>query len=122
MVTDLGYANVNEVVWEKLDGVNGDTDYAELRTYEAETKIDYVIIHSASAPRNCSNSAPSTGSRLALDEGKAALVEADKKLSLHSYNQVTTDDWSSIKPKTGSRSTDTNIDYSRHNRILSLLM
>ena len=27
LVTDLGYANVPEVMWEKLDGIDGDTEY-----------------------------------------------------------------------------------------------
>jgi hypothetical protein len=27
LVTDLGYANVSQVVWEKLDDISGDTDY-----------------------------------------------------------------------------------------------
>jgi hypothetical protein len=29
LVTDLGYANVPDVVWEKLDDINGDTEYAD---------------------------------------------------------------------------------------------
>jgi len=29
LVTDLGYANVPEVVWEKLDAIDGDTEYAD---------------------------------------------------------------------------------------------
>lgn len=29
LVTDLGYANVKEVVWEKLDDVSGDTEYTD---------------------------------------------------------------------------------------------
>ena len=29
LVTDLGYANVPEVMWEKLDDISGDTEYAD---------------------------------------------------------------------------------------------
>lgn len=29
LVTDLGYANVGNVLWEKLDDVNGDTEYTD---------------------------------------------------------------------------------------------
>jgi len=29
LVTDLGYANVNEVVWERLDDITGDTQYMD---------------------------------------------------------------------------------------------
>jgi len=29
LVTDLGYANVSEVIWEKLDDITGDTEYAD---------------------------------------------------------------------------------------------
>ncbi len=43
----------------------------------------------------------------ALDEEEAALVEAAKELSLHSYNQMSTDVWSDTKPKAESASTVT---------------
>lgn len=29
LVTDVGYSNVPEVVWEKLDGIDGNTDYVD---------------------------------------------------------------------------------------------
>jgi len=47
LVTDLGYANVNEVVWEKLDDVTGDTEYMDhlFQTSKprSQSEVDYQI-------------------------------------------------------------------------------
>jgi len=47
LVTDLGYAGVNEVVWEKLDDVTGDTEYTD-DLFEAskprdQSEVDYQL-------------------------------------------------------------------------------
>lgn len=46
LVTDLGYASVEEVVWERLDAINGNTDYfnSEFRKSEAMVSEDFPIL------------------------------------------------------------------------------
>ncbi len=122
MVTDLGYANVNEVVWEKLDDINGDTDYADCEFKKPRPRStmtpsvpllppETVLTQQRQQDRDLQLAIRlSEGEALddeALDEEEAALVEAAKELSLHSYNQMSTDVWSDTKPKAESASTVT---------------
>lgn len=44
LVTDFGYANVNDVVWEKLDVIDGDTEYVT-----GEFKVPPAIKYHSSA-------------------------------------------------------------------------
>ena len=122
LVTDLGYANVNEVVWEKLDDINGDTDYADCEFKKPRPRStmtpsvpllppETVLTQQRQQDRDLQLAIRlSEGEALddeALDEEEAALVEAAKELSLHSYNQMSTDVWSDTKPKAESASTVT---------------
>lgn len=43
LVTDLGYANVNDVVWEKLDAIDGNTDYYNSFFFKPEPRDDFVL-------------------------------------------------------------------------------
>jgi len=47
LVTDLGYATVKEVVWEKLDDVTGDTEYTdelfETSKPRDQAEVDYQL-------------------------------------------------------------------------------
>lgn len=43
LVTDLGYANVNDIVWEKLDAIDGNTDYFNAFFFKPERKDDYLL-------------------------------------------------------------------------------
>ncbi len=114
LVTDLGYANVNEVVWEKLDDINGDTDYADCEFKKPKPRStltptapvlspDLVLTQQQQQDRDFQLAVRlSEGKALddaALDEEEAALVEAAKELSLHSYNDIGTNDWSDLKPE-----------------------
>lgn len=40
LVTDLGYASVEEVVWEKLDNIKGDTDYVDCFFQKPQPRSD----------------------------------------------------------------------------------
>jgi hypothetical protein len=100
LVTDLGYSNVEEVVWEKLDSIDGDTDYANHlfqkpppRTLLAPTapalnperflgqagqhEMDYQLAVRLSEGRAIEDSA--------LDEEEAQLIAAATAASLNEY-------------------------------------
>jgi len=42
LVTDLGYADVDDVVWEKLDAINGNTDYYNSFFFKSEPR-EYIL-------------------------------------------------------------------------------
>lgn len=42
LVTDLGYANVDEVIWEKLDSIDGNTDYYNSFFYKPDPRDDFI--------------------------------------------------------------------------------
>jgi len=42
LVTDLGYAGVEEVVWEKLDNIKGDTDYVDCFFQKPQPRSDHA--------------------------------------------------------------------------------
>ena len=101
LVTDLGYANVPEIVWEKLDNIDGNTEYvnehfekppsrSELKPAAGPTIAPELLL----AQRSQAESdyqlalAMSKGTvnprRMDDDEGK--LIEAAKELSLQTYH------------------------------------
>lgn len=43
LVTDLGYANVEDVVWEKLDAIDSNTDYYNAFFYIPEQREDFIL-------------------------------------------------------------------------------
>jgi len=49
LVTDLGYANVDEVVWEKLDAIDGNTDYFNAFFFKPEPREDDFILDPGSS-------------------------------------------------------------------------
>jgi len=100
LVTDLGYANVEEVVWEKLDSIDGNTDYVNHqfkkpppRTVLAPTapaldpervlgqagqhEMDYQLALRLSEGRAIEDAA--------LDEEEAALIAAATAASLQEH-------------------------------------
>mmetsp|Transcript_57005 Transcript_57005/g.121039 ORF Transcript_57005/g.121039 Transcript_57005/m.121039 type:complete len:536 (+) Transcript_57005:120-1727(+) len=101
LATDLGYANTPEIVWEKLDDIDGDTEYANeffkkpapraelgpapgpaiapelLLAQRSQAETDYQLALAMS------KGAAATG-RTDDDEGR--LMEAAKELSLKTYN------------------------------------
>ena len=100
LVTDLGYANTPEIVWEKLDNIDGNTEYTNeffakptprvelkpvtgpgiapelLLAQRSQAESDYQLalaIGKGAAPRG-------------LDDDEGKLIEAAKELSLKTYN------------------------------------
>ena len=101
LVTDLGYANTPEIVWEKLDNVDGDTEYTndffvkpkartELKAADGPT-IDPALIL---AQRGQTESdlqlaiamSKDTATTQNMDNDEGALIQAAKELSLKSYH------------------------------------
>mmetsp|Transcript_29144 Transcript_29144/g.43229 ORF Transcript_29144/g.43229 Transcript_29144/m.43229 type:complete len:626 (+) Transcript_29144:205-2082(+) len=103
LVTDLGYANVTEVVWENLDVINGDTDYVDcffqktkalsdaspivpvlnpehVLAQKGQQDCDYQLALRLQGGKNINDSA--------LDEEEAALVAAATEASLKTYNGI----------------------------------
>ena len=113
LVTDLGYANVDEVTWEKIDNIHGDTDYADctfmkpkprsiltpttpvlspdiILAQKSQQDLDYQLALRISEGKALDDAA--------LDEEEAALVAAATEASLHSYNAIEIENWSESKP------------------------
>ena len=101
LVTDLGYANTPEIVWEKLDNIDGDTEYAneffkkptprgELKPATGPTIAPELLLAQRSQAESdyqlalAMSKGAATSQRMDDDEGK--LIEAAKELSLKSYN------------------------------------
>jgi hypothetical protein len=108
LVTDLGYANTPEIVWEKLDSIDGNTEYvneyferpsprtelipasgptidpALLLAQRSQTETDYQL---AMAISRGDTSASSSHNNTDDEEGK--LIEAAKELSLRTYHGET---------------------------------
>ena len=99
LVTDLGYANTPEIVWEKLDTIDGDTEYTDeefcrpkvheglntgpsinpelLLAQRSQTESDYALALALSEGR-------ATSERMNDDESK--LIAAATEASLKSYH------------------------------------
>ncbi len=101
LATDLGYANTPEIVWEKLDDIDGDTEYVNefygkptprtelapapgptiapelLLAQRGQAETDYQLALAMSK-------GTATAARTDDDEGR--LVEAAKELSLRAYH------------------------------------
>ena len=102
LVTDLGYANTPEIVWEKLDNIDGDTEYTnefftkpkprdELMPASGPTIAPELLLAQRSQAESdyqlalaMSKGAAVTPQRMDDDEGK--LIEAAKELSLKAYH------------------------------------
>ena len=102
LVTDLGYANTPDIVWEKLDDIDGDTEYCDERFQKSaprselgpaagpiiapelllaqrgQAESDYQL---ALAMAGCAADA-----RGMDDEEEGRLMDAAKELSLGDYN------------------------------------
>jgi len=99
LVTDLGYANTPEIVWEKLDNIDGDTEHAneffvkpkpreELKPGSGPTIAPELIL----AQRSQAESdyqlalAMSKGANANPDDEEGRLIQAAKELSLKTYH------------------------------------
>ena len=109
LVTDLGYANTPEIVWEKLDNIDGNTEYvneyferpsprtelippagptidpALLLAQRSQTETDYQLAMAIS--RGDTSASSSRHNNIDDEEGK--LIEAAKELSLRTYHGET---------------------------------
>jgi len=105
LVTDLGYANVNDVVWEKIDDIKGDTDLfdanfcktkaqavhvpvggpnlspEQLLAQRGQSDVDYQLALELS--RNDGNGQANSN---ALAQREGDLIAAATELSLQSYD------------------------------------
>ena len=100
LVTDLGYANVPEIVWEKLDEVDGNTEYlnemfqkppprAELKPAAGPTIAPELLLAQRSQAESdyqlaLAMSKGAGPQQMDDDEGK--MIDAAKALSLQTYH------------------------------------
>jgi len=101
LATDLGYANTPEIVWEKLDDIDGDTEYvneffakpaprAELTPASGPTIAPELLLAQRSQAETdyqlalAMSAGTATAERTDDDEGR--LMEAAKELSLRTYH------------------------------------
>lgn len=115
LVTDLGYANVSTVIWEKLDVIDGDTEYVAdtfkppsaiheqggaSATGNLQSQADYQLALQLSqenhpAPRSSAPLRPGTASATS-DEAE---MEAARQASLHEYNRLNPDNPMPVIPQ-----------------------
>eukprot|EP00985_Skeletonema_marinoi_P012941 scaffold6345_cov114-Skeletonema_marinoi.AAC.5 len=140
LATDLGYANTPEIVWEKLDSIDGNTEYvneyfekpspraelapaagptidpALLLAHRSQAENDYQL---AMAMSRGESSVPISSSQHAstnADEEEGKLIEAAKEISLRTYhgekNDVTVavDVDNSTLPSTSSSAQNSQLD------------
>lgn len=103
LVTDLGYANTPEIVWEKLDNIDGDTMYCtdEFGTPQLHTELrpadgpsvapELILAQRGQAESDyqlaltlSKNNNNNTSSKLDDEDGK--LIDAVKELSIKTYH------------------------------------
>jgi len=147
LATDLGYANTPEIVWEKLDSIDGNTEYvneyfekpspraelapaagptidpALLLAQRSQAENDYQL---AMAMSRGESSVPTSSSQHAstnADEEEGKLIEAAKEISLRTYHgendaTVAVDVENSTLPSTSSSAQNSQLD-SDHQMALS---
>ena len=121
LVTDLGYANTPEIVWEKLDNIDGNTEHvneffvkpkARSELKPAGPTIDPALIL---AQRGQTESdlqlaiamSKGTATTQNMDNDEGALIQAAKELSLKSYNG---DDSAAVVVSEETPTPDTQVD------------
>mmetsp|Transcript_6490 Transcript_6490/g.9556 ORF Transcript_6490/g.9556 Transcript_6490/m.9556 type:complete len:553 (+) Transcript_6490:211-1869(+) len=139
LATDLGYANTPEIVWEKLDSIDGNTEYvneyfekpspraelapaagptidpALLLAQRSQAENDYQL---AMAMSRGEASVPASSSQHASnnsDEEEGKLIEAAKEMSLRTYHgendaTVAVDVDNSTLPSTSSSAQNSQLD------------
>lgn len=98
LVTDLGYANVPEVMWEKLDDINGDTEYADENFCKTQPRGDMsaapgptlspeqMLAQSSVAEADYQLALQLSRNERAIDEQEGKMIAAATEASLHAYN------------------------------------
>lgn len=106
LVTDLGYANTPEIVWEKLDNIDGDTEYtneffekptprSELKPASGPTIAPELLLAQRSQAESdyqlalamSKGGATTATSSSRMDDEEGKLIEAAKELSLKSFHE-----------------------------------
>eukprot|EP00553_Chaetoceros_curvisetus_P002804 CAMPEP_0204626046 /NCGR_PEP_ID=MMETSP0717-20131115/11625_1 /ASSEMBLY_ACC=CAM_ASM_000666 /TAXON_ID=230516 /ORGANISM="Chaetoceros curvisetus" /LENGTH=216 /DNA_ID=CAMNT_0051641857 /DNA_START=67 /DNA_END=717 /DNA_ORIENTATION=+ len=98
LVTDLGYANVPDVLWEKLDDISGDTEYADhqfIKTKPASNvsaapgptlSPEQMLAQRAGAERDYELALQLSRNESALDEQEGKLIAAATAASLQEFH------------------------------------
>jgi hypothetical protein len=118
LVTDFGYANVSTVVWEKLDVIDGDTEYVsgtfnsppEIREQmgaaasgNLQSQADYQLALQLSRENGPAASMP--GTAVAVSDQDE--LQAAQQASLHEYNRANPDNPMPVIPQnTGGATSD----------------
>ena len=115
LVTDLGYANTPEIVWEKLDSIDGDTEYCNeffekpaprtelkpasgptiapelLLAHRSQAESDYQLALALSKGDATSIPQQTNNGTQRVEDEEIKLIEAAKELSLKTYQQENSD-------------------------------
>ena len=135
LVTDLGYANTPEIVWEKLDNIDGDTMYCteEFGTPQLHTELrpadgpsiapelilaqrgqaesDYQLALALSKnSNNNDDAAAATSTTARLDDEDGKLIDAVKELSLKTYHGEVN---ATLNVSSGSSSLEVNTNHTQ---------
>mmetsp|Transcript_15319 Transcript_15319/g.35213 ORF Transcript_15319/g.35213 Transcript_15319/m.35213 type:complete len:522 (+) Transcript_15319:125-1690(+) len=130
LVTDLGYASVPEIMWEKLDVIDGDTEYVspkftkpaphaqlippapvlspeQLLAQRGQSEVDYQLaleLSKQGANNNGGAATSATGATTGgdLNETEGKLVAAATEASLRTYNGVPVGGSSATTPGGGT--------------------
>lgn len=97
LITDLGYQNAPEVLWEKLDDISGDTEYADqdfVRTKPAAQLIssgptlspEQLLAQSGRAEADYQLALQLSRNDRAIDDQEGKLIAAATAASLEQYN------------------------------------
>jgi hypothetical protein len=90
LVTDLGYANVSNVVWEKLDVIDGDTEYVNAGFSRPDPQAELNAVHQGAAAGTLDPE------QLLAQRGQS---EADYQLALQLSGQAGADSSGSNTPR-----------------------
>ena len=99
LVTDLGYANVSEVVWEKLDDISGDTEYfseiflkspplSQMTVTGPSLSPQQLLAQSSAAERDYQLALQLSKNENDIDAQEGKLIAAATEASLQAYNNV----------------------------------
>jgi hypothetical protein len=98
LITDLGYQNAPGVIWEKLDDISGDTEYADqdfIRTKPAAELIstggpslapEQLLAQSSRAEADYQLALQLSRNERAIDDQEGRLIAAATAASLEAYN------------------------------------
>ena len=122
LITDLGYQNVPEVMWEKLDDISGDTEYADQDFVKTKPRADLAsaggLLPSLSPEQMLAQSSINetdfqlalqlsrneTHTQTALQEQEGKLMAAAREASLQAYEH----DKDSVCNNAGAAGANTN--------------